>query len=901
MYKRMTLLLAGVAAVTLNPAASAQDAPATAPAEDPAPDHEGEEPDSTGEVTVTGQRERGSVPGDVKPEQVLRASDIRAYGVSSIADLVAELAPQIGAGRGTAGGQPVFLLNGRRISGPREIEKFPPEALERTEILPPEAAQQLGYRPEQRVINFVLRRRFRSWSGEVQLGGATQGDRYSGEVEANLVRIANDTRLNVNVEYEAQTAIFEADRDIIPTAPARPYSITGNVSPGAGRTQIDPGLGTLAVAGMPAGITGRPALSAFLPQPNPSDFAAYRTLSPARRELKSTATYARTVLGVDASLNASFETQSSDSQLGLATASLALPATNPFSPFANGVTIDRYLVEGGARQRAVDTNTASVGIALNGDAGRWRWSYTGTYNRGFSRTLTDQSFDLAPLSARLAAGDAAINPFQPFDAVLLGDMRRDYARSINTVVSSDIQANGPIVELPAGPARLSGKAGFELVDLDARAIRSGIASATRTERDTATAQARIDVPIANRGRNVLGALGNLSVNGNLQFDRVSDFGTLKTWGYGANWSPIQQLFLIASVTRDENAPSSAQRGNPLVVTPDVRLFDFVRGESVNVTQIDGGNPNLLTPEVRKTNFQANITPFQGKPINLRVEYTGTRTVNPIANLPAPTAALEAAFPTRFTRDLNGQLIRFDNRPINFDRSDQEQISWGLFFMGRIGPQPPQRQFGGTEGGQRPPGTEGGAPRAGAGQGGQARRFGGPAGGVGGFRGMGPGGGGGRIQVSIDHTIRLTDTITIDPTLPVLDLLGGDAVNTRGGSSRHQIRGRIGGNFKGYGLALSGTWQSGTFVRGGTRTAPTDLEFSPLMTLQLRSFVDFNPSMAAVREHRWLRGTRLFLNVNNLLDARLKVRDASGSVPINYQPDLLDPVGRTFRLGLRKQF
>jgi hypothetical protein len=32
-----------------------------------------------------------------------------------------------------------------------------------------------------------------------------------------------------------------------------------------------------------------------------------------------------------------------------------------------------------------------------------------------------------------------------------------------------------------------------------------------------------------------------------------------------------------------------------------------------------------------------------------------------------------------------------------------------------------------------------------------------------------------------------------------------------------------------------------------------------------------------------------------------VRDPTGAVPINFQPDLLDPLGRTLRLSVRKVF
>ena len=211
------LFLASTAAITLSALpAFAQDVPTRPatplePAGTPAaPQTEAEaeaDADAGEDIVVVGQRERGSVPGDIQPEQVLRPADIRGYGAGSLTDLLADLGPQLGSGRGQAGGQPVVLLNGRRISGFREIGNYPPEAIERVDILPPEAAQQLGFNAEQRVINFVLRRRFNAVTAEIEGGGATQGDRFTTEDEISLLRIQRDKRFNLALVYDALTPV----------------------------------------------------------------------------------------------------------------------------------------------------------------------------------------------------------------------------------------------------------------------------------------------------------------------------------------------------------------------------------------------------------------------------------------------------------------------------------------------------------------------------------------------------------------------------------------------------------------------------------------------------------------------------------------------------------------------
>lgn len=920
------------------PVATPQQTPIPAePAQVPSAEAEDEGEVGT-EITVTGQRERGSVPGDIPPEQVLRPADVRAYGVSSLSDLLTELAPQLGSGRGSEGGMPVVLLNGRRISGFREIGNYPPEAIERVDILPPEAAQQLGYRAEQRVINFVLRRRFNAVTAEIQGGGATQGDRFTTQDEASLLRIMRDKRVNVSLNYSAQTPVYEADRDILPTTtPTRPFAITGNLTPGSGLTQIDPALSALAgqtvtVAGVPAGLTGRAPLGAFLGRVNPSDFGAYRTVSPATQKFESSLSYARPISDtITASLSTGFDWTKTDSALGLATTSLTVPAGNPYSPFAGPVVLNRYLAEGGAREQSRATTNIELNGALNGDIGRWRWSANGSYNRRFASTLTDNSFDLTPLSARIAANDPTLNPFSTFSPALLGDYRRDYARSLTNTANIDLQANGPFATLPAGDARLSVRTGFNHNDTATRTIRGDVTTLGEQSRNIGSGQARVDLPIANRGRGVLSAIGNLSANATYEFNQTSDFGWLSTYGYGVNWSPLPgKLFLLASVNRDENAPTINQTGDPLVVTPNARVFDFVRGTSVDVTLLTGGNPLLRSPENRSTNITLNARPFSSIDLNFNAEYTSKRTLNPIQNLSTPTAALEAAFPDRFLRDATGQLIRVDSRPINFVRSDQEQIRYGFNFSRRIGPAAPARGgFGSGRGGgatqgaqarpqrpQTPEGTvgargpeqrgatpaagapttvviqESGPPPAESG----GRRFGGPGGG----RGFGGGGNEGRMQLSVFHTWRFRDTVTIAPGVADLDRLNGDATDIRG-PFKHQVQANGGVTKNGYGVRADLSWQSGAFINGGTARAPIDIRAAPLTTLGVRSFVTFNPTMKAVRDHPWLLGARVELNVRNLFDTRLRVTDANGTVPVNYQPDLLDPIGRTVTLSLRKLF
>ena len=170
--------------------------------------------DEGSEIVVTGVR-RGSVIGDIPPENELSARDIRATGATDITELLDALAPQIGSARGRGGEGPVLLLNGQRISGFREIRDIPTEAISRVEILPEEVALKYGYRADQRVVNIILRRRFRSTAVRGEARTATEGGYVSGLGDVTRLMIGRDSRTTLNLRAEGNGALTEAERDIL--------------------------------------------------------------------------------------------------------------------------------------------------------------------------------------------------------------------------------------------------------------------------------------------------------------------------------------------------------------------------------------------------------------------------------------------------------------------------------------------------------------------------------------------------------------------------------------------------------------------------------------------------------------------------------------------------------------
>ncbi len=892
------------------------------------------------EIIVTGQPQRGAVIGEIEAEQQLSSADVRALGVTSISELITELEPQ-------TNGTPIILLNGKRISSFSEIRDLPSEAVARVDILPEQVALSYGYAPTQKVVNIVLRQRFRAENGEFKLGTTTEGGRENGEVEAGIIRIRGDNRFTLNLEYSRAARLLESERDIVTTPANRPYALAGNVTSTVQGAEIDPALSALAgqsvtVAAVPASAAnGAPTLDDFVAGANAQagvDLTRYRTLSPATENFSANATLARALGGVSATINGRLELSENDSLQGLSTAALGLNAGSPFSPFGQDVTLYRYLAQAGALGQQVRGTTGHVGVTLNGQIGRkWQWSFTGNGDLSITRTRTDRGVDTDAIQAALDAGDASVNPYGDFAPGLLATRMTDTARAKSQAVQADLLVSGALFRLPAGDVMTSIRLGGSANGFESRSVRSGEERRTDYSREIGSGQVSVDVPLTSRSKGVLGAVGDIGVNLNVAAQQLSDFGTLSTLGYGLRWQPVKAVQILASANQDRAAPTGSQITDPLISTPNVSVFDYATGQSVFVTQLSGGNVSLRESVRDQFRLSARVKPFEKPNLTLTATYLNSRTSNPIAAFPTPTPDIEAAFPQRFVRDEDGNLLQVDARPINFLRSQSEQLRWGFDLsiplkshMQKVieawraaGSKPEERpkeladmraafgrnrpqsgQEGGRDGGS-PSGESGDRPRGGGDNAGPGEGGGGRSRGGGGFGGgRGGRGGGGRLSLSLYHTWHLTESILIAPGVPELDLLNGDATGSSGGQPRHEIKARLGYSNNGIGARLGVNWESGTHVDGalsGTSAGSSRLEFGSLATADLRIFANLGQMPSLVKNVPFLRGARVSVGIDNIFNQRREVRDATGMTPLRYQQDYLDPLGRTISISFRKLF
>ena len=966
-----------VAAAAAAPAPSAQD--------NPAPRDDTPEADSTeNEILVIAQKLYGEVEGPQPPILELNQEDIAAYGAGSLAELISALGSQTGSGRGRGGGMPVILVNGTRVSSFRELRSYPPEAIEKVEVFPEEVAQRYGYSPDQRVVNFILKRSYASREIEAQYGQPWDGGYSTQELEGTYLQIAGDSRINLNVDWTNSSSLTEAERDITQTTVS-------------------------AVPGDPA--TGE-----------------YRSLVADSAGFDVTGNFTTKLAGNGTSLSVNANVQRNDTLRLQGLDSVIL--TGP-----GGATALRTFNAADPLKVDARTTTYAAGSTLNMPLGSFQMTATVDGSHAEARSLIDRRADTAALRAAALAGTQSLTGALPG----LSDAGVDEANTTTDNATALVTVTGRPLLLPAGEVSLTLDSGYDWTRIRSDDTRNAGAQ-TRLQRGDLSAGVNLGVPLTSVRDDVLSAVGDLSLNLSAGVNHLSDFGTLTDYTVGATWSPAQVLnFNVSYIARD-TAPSLAQLGNPQIDTPNVSVFDIARNETVLATLTTGGNPLLPAQSQRdwKMGVQVKL-PFLQQ-ANLSIDYFRNRSSDVAAAFPTLTPTIEAAFPGRVTRDSSGRITRIDQRAVTFAAQRSERIQVGLNLGGPFGKARPQAAAaaqannpfammrgamggGAAPAGQGAPGAAsaganagapgaaagaaGGPPRNfdparfaqmrervcgkpgepaapewteeqlaqlppqmlerlkgpdgkvdverlkqmrarfcnGAGPGGPGGQgtfvFAGPGGGPGaaggqpgqgtmvfagpppgagsagagagaGGGGRGPGGGGfggpgggsadgrGRWFLNLQYSYELNNEVTVAAGGPVLDLLDGDAL-TGGGQPRHSANLTGGFFYGGFGTRYGLRYTGQSRLDGSGLPGSTDLTFGDYVTLDLRVFADLNQRTALIKQAPFLKNTRISFAVDNVFDARQRVTDSNGDVPLRYQPFLIDPVGRTVAVELRKLF
>lgn len=815
------------------------------------------QPDTANDVIVYGYRP-AVLPG-VPPENELNEEDIAAYGANSVGDLLDD----VGGAADSSGEGPVILINGRETSGLNTINDLPTEAIRKIQVLPRRVAGRLGQRPTRRVINVVLKDNHRQITGNIKGAFATAGAGRSYEGEINFLRLKDGNRDSLVLRTERADPLFESDRDIVSELLTTPYDTYGNIFafPLLG-AEIDPALSALAgktvvVAPVPAGNTA-PTLAALAANgnsPNITDIRDFRTLAPGKRRFSANGNIARHWGKTELSLNARVEWASTESQSGLAGVSILLPAGTPFSPFGRDVRIARY-AGNPLRQQGHNTNL-EVGGDLSTPIGGWNLHVSGNWQHLAASTDSQVAFDPAPLQAEVSAG--TVNPFGALPTDLIAP-RYNFSRSRGDNASLRATLSGRVLSLPAGAMRAAVTATLRTNRLSGSWEFLSVPRVTSFAQNEAAISGNLQAPL----------LGDKSPIGNLELDfngairKLNRVGTVADFGAGLVWQPVRSLTLRGSFDVQRQAPSAQTLSDPQVVYENYRIFDFVTGQTVQVRYITGGNRDLPVAKRKILSVGGTFQPFGNANLLLSAEYSSRRTTNPESMLPPVNALVQAAFPDRFVRDASGVLTLVDSRPVAFAYDNSDQLHSRIDFHGSLGKRSTKRAAA--------PGTDSDA----------AFSFDGRP----------------RFNLSVEHNWVLRSVRRAQPGLPEIDLLSGGATGYGGGLPRHALRVSVNIAGRGLGMQLHGSWRSPTLIKSAETPSANDISFSAQTNVDMRLFADLGTLMPG---NRILKGARLSLSVNNLLDSKQRVRDGNGATPIRYQPYVLSPLGRAITIEFRKVF
>ena len=790
---------------------------------------------------------------DIQPERSLDQDGIDSYAASTVDEILGDLQVELG----DDAEQPLFIVNGQRVNDLSEIGSLPVEVLRSIVVLPRGSALRAGGTATQRVISITLKRRVRTETLTAAHKIATEGHWNGERGEAMITSVKGDTRANLTFRVRDETPLLESQRGIIEPVPTQPFAVGGNII-GFPNTlgEIDPLLS--AIAGQPVTVVPMPTsatptlggLAALANQQNTTDLGDFRTLRPRSRNYDLNGTFAtRLAPWLTANATLRWNRFQSQSLRGLANGLFILAPTNPFSPFSKSVALAFY---GKQPLRSLSTQTGKdANVTFDANWGRW----TGNLNLRHTQSDSNYTSERQSTFGTIAIADT-VNPFATDLTDQIGlQTDRTSTRSLTTV--ADATLNGPALKLPAGDVQAIIEARLGWNRLSSTSTFSPIGNGTfrRTEQSI---RGGLEVPLTSRDSNFGAALGDLSASVEYARAHYSDAGSINHYTYGLTWEPRPILRLHAAID-ETDAPAPIQTlGNPVIVTPNVSVFDPLTGQTVQVTELSGGNPFLLPQQTKLRDLTALLRLVPKLNLQLNAEYTDTDIRNFVSALPQASAAVELAFPDRFVRDANGVLTTVDLTPINFDSHREKRLRWSLSMNAKLG------------GGPLP-----GKPHV-----------------------SGPSRPTTYFQLTFNHTIVFSDEIVIRPGLAPVDLLSGGAIGIGGGRPRHQVDGTAALTSGGLGVRMGVTWRGPNELVSRFNGVTDTLKFSPLLAINLRAFADVK---RLVPHASWAKGLRISLEAVNLTDKRQRVADSFGITPLQYQPAYRDPLGRTIEIELRKVF
>jgi outer membrane receptor protein involved in Fe transport len=542
--------------------------------------------------------------------------------------------------RGLGVGATLVLVDGHRqplgglTGGFVDVSTIPWIAVKRIEVLPDGASALYGADAVAGVVNIMMRNGFQGAETLVRYGSAINGrsEWMFGQLFGTHWRGGHGM---IAYEYTDATPL---------AASARAYAANADKTPFGGANYdsyyTDPGniLNPLTLQpayGIPSGQNGTAltpaALATRINLQNP--FADFQIFP----ERVANEVYGSASQRVGAGVGLFVQVRYAQRDVNQSTlpndAVLQVPPSNPYfvNPYPSvpyTLVAYSFLHDLGPTRFAALSRVYDGTVGATAQLGRG-WQLTASESFGKQYLRADEYGVTNP--ANLAAALADSNPATAFNAfgygsdnnpATLAAIGQDYRRrSTSTLESSDLVANGPLLRVPAGEAKLA--VGLEwrtetlALEVPQPSSPRGAIASERYGRRIFSAYSQLHVPLLGGGRDAQGP-ARLALDIAGRYDHYSDFGGTFNPMARLEWIASDWLKLRTSWGRSYRAPTlddlydTSQNVSGLTVVPDPRSST---GSSLVLAE-QGSNPNLANETARTWTAGFDLTPWSGAQLSL---------------------------------------------------------------------------------------------------------------------------------------------------------------------------------------------------------------------------------------------------------------------------------------------
>lgn len=580
--------------------------------------------------------------------------------------------------RGLGSDATLVLVNGRRMAGAglfgdfSDISAIPTAAVDHVEILLDGASALYGSDAVGGVVNVILRRDFDGAETRLLAGTGTASGPSQTQVSQTFGHRWTGGNVVLSYEYQQRGELASADRSFASNADLRPLgghdqrlttAFPGNI------LKSDPVTGAQSPGfAIPAGQNGVGLLPSQL-QPGVINLENQRQGTDILPSQSLQAVYlaANQDLGdrVELSADARYSFRRFAVNIAPNTANIFVNKANPFFVAPTGAATETvtYSFLGQLPNPRTTGSAESLGVSLGGTVrlgGDWRsdgylafaQETEDTHVAGVlnSTALTEAVGSVAdrPDTTFSTAQSGFFNPFTGFPGAnsptVLAYIGSGFTRAQTrtTVSSANLEADGSLISLPAGPVKLAFGAQARRETLNGAGVNFTSTTTptaqtpTDVSRSLVAGFAELRVPLFGPA-NALPGIQRLEVSVAGRVERYSDVGSTANPQTGVLWEPLTGLSVRGTYGRSFRAPTLSELH--AVETDSPGLFPFGAGRLLGLLR-SGGNPNLRPETADSWTLGADFAPTQWPGLRLGATWFDVRFKNRIG-LPVQAKPLGA--------------------------------------------------------------------------------------------------------------------------------------------------------------------------------------------------------------------------------------------------------------------